>query len=43
MTIHPYTLDELKAVISQHAMDIYHRELMKWAVEEIEDLKKKLG
>lgn len=31
-----YSLDEVKAVIATHAMDIYHRELLQWLVRQHE-------
>lgn len=32
----PYSLAEAKLVASQHPMDEYHRELMKWLIGELE-------
>ena len=34
----PYTLAELKLVADKHQMDAYHKELMRWAISEIERL-----
>lgn len=36
-----YTVEELELVI-KHSMDIYHRDLMIWAVKRIKDLELKL-
>lgn len=33
-----YSLKEIELVIEQHSMDTYHKELMKWMVNEIKKL-----
>lgn len=31
----PYSLSEAEAVVKSHAMDEYHRELMRWLIAEV--------
>lgn len=35
----PFSLKELELVAKEHPMDLYHKELMQWAAEEIKTLR----
>lgn len=34
----PYSITELEIVAKQHNMNIYHKELMEWAIKRIKEL-----